>query len=164
MSERRGHMRAIGAELPRITRPALGRRGLGEGQLLTHWAAIVGPEIAEEAWPDRLNFPRGQRRDGTLRLRVSAAAALEVQHRAPIILERINGFLGYSAVARLTLMQAPAPRREPPPLHARPLRPEENAALTEQLAAIQDPELRSALARLGRAVIGNQVTGGDTIA
>jgi hypothetical protein len=58
-------------------------------------------------------------------------------------------------VTRLALVQGPLPLPAPlPPEPARPLRPGDAAALDRQLAPIENPELRDALARLGRRVIG----------
>jgi hypothetical protein len=108
--ERRGIMQAIGASLPRIAKPVLGKQGLGEAQLLQEWPAIIGDELARYCWPIKLSFPRGERRDGTLRLRVASALALEIQHREPVLLERINGYFGYRAVVRLALVQGPPPQ------------------------------------------------------
>lgn len=150
-SRRRGGFRAIAAALPGLAAPVLGKRGLGEAQLLMHWEAIVGAELAEDARPERLSFQKGERSRGTLRLRVTPAAAPTVQHDAPLIIERINAFLGYPAVARLSLVQAPPPRRAP--AAPRPLRPEERKALAERIAPIGNEELRAALERLGSAVI-----------
>ena len=99
-------MQAIGANLSRIATPVLGKQGLGEAQLLQQWPAIVGEDLARHCWPVKLSFPRGQRRDGTLRLRVISALALEIQHREPVLLERINGYFGYRAVARLEIGRA----------------------------------------------------------
>lgn len=156
MPERRGSLRAIAAEVPRIAGAALGKRGFGEAQLVTHWDTVMGPELAAELSPDRMSFPRGERRDGTLRLRVASAFAIEAQHLEPVIIERINGFFGYRAVARLVLVQGP-PRHAPPRKPVlRPLSAAEQRALEERLAAVSDPELRQALARLGAAMIGAQ--------
>ena len=106
---RRGKMRPVGRELPRIAGRALGKRGLGEAQLLAEWSAVVGEELGCETLPMKLSFPGGSRRNGVLKLRVTSAAALSVQHREPQILERINGFFGYGAVSRLALVQGPLP-------------------------------------------------------
>jgi hypothetical protein len=152
--KRRGSFRAIGAELPKLARPTLGKRGLGEAQLLMHWEAIVGSELAEETRPDRLSFSRGERAHGTLRLRVAPAAAVTLQHDAPLIVERINAFLGYPAVARLAFVQTPVPPLRRAPLPPRKLRAEEKEALAKQVAAVDDEELRAALERLGAAILG----------
>ena len=66
--------------------------------------------------PLKLAFPRGERRDGTLILRVRGSFAIELQHMAPQLLERINGYLGYGAVARLKFEQGRLPRPKPPAL------------------------------------------------
>ncbi|HTW53960.1 MAG TPA: DciA family protein [Stellaceae bacterium] len=147
--ERRPGFRAAGASLPRIVAPIVAQHGGGVlARLKAEWAAIVGPDIATATWPEA--FARG----GTLKLRVASAKALEVQHRTPLVIDRINLFFGREAVVRLALVQGPlplaAPCRHPA---ARPLRPAEAAALDDQLAAIGSPELRDALARLGRRVI-----------
>jgi hypothetical protein len=157
LAERRGGMQAIGANLPRIAKPVLGKQGLGEARLLGEWLAIVGEELARHCWPIKLSFPRGERRDGILRLRVASALALEIQHREPVLLERINGYFGYRAVIRLALVQGGAPLAEgsaPPP--PRPLEPAERQALDRHLDGIVDPELRGALRRLGSAIIGQR--------
>ena len=152
-SERRNQMRAVGQELPRIAGRALGKRGLGEAHLLSEWASVVGAELAAETLPTKLAFPPGERRNGTLRLRVTSSAALAVQHREPQIVERINGFLGYPAVRRLALVQGPLPgETRPRPPSPRPLTPEEAGLLDRSLVQVPDSGLKSALRRLGEAI------------
>jgi len=153
---RRSKTRALSALLPTVTAKACGRRGLGDGVLLARWAEIMGPEIAACCAPEKMSYPRGARLDGSLHLRVAPERAVEVQHMAPRILERINGFLGYRAVARLKLVQAPLDLAAPPTApKARPLTPDESAALADRLTAVGDSDLRVALDGLGRAVIGD---------
>ena len=158
---RRGAMRALAADVSRIVKPALGKRGFSEGQLVAQWADIVGADLARRMMPEKLTFPQGERRDGTLRLRVAPGFALEAQHREPQILERLNAFFGYRALARLMLIQGPLPTEAAvPPRRRRDLAPNERAALAQRVAGIADNELRDALTRLGEAVIG---TGNDKI-
>ena len=154
MEQRRGGMRAIGATLPRIAKPILGKHGIGEAQLISEWPAIIGAELAQHCWPVKLSFRRGDRRDGTLKLRVAPAVAVEIQHREPVLIERINGYFGFRAVARLAIVQGTAPVALQIPPAARPLGAAERQALDRRLAGIADPELRAALERLGSAVIG----------
>ena len=157
MERRRGGgPRALAGEVPRIAAAVLGKRGFGSAQLISEWRSIVGAELADKISPDRLSFPMGERRDGTLRVRVASGHAPEVQHRTPVILERINGFFGYRAVARLVLVQGPPIRpARPAPRPLRPLSAGEQAALDRRLARIEDPTLREALRRLGAAVLGS---------
>jgi hypothetical protein len=80
--------------------------------------------------------------------------ALEIQHESDVILQRVNRFFGWSAVGRLALRQAPLSRRAPPP---RPRAPDAQsvAKVAETLSAIEDEELRAALARLGASIKRN---------
>ena len=117
-------------------------------RLKSEWPAIVGPELAAATWPEALV------RGGALKLRVAPARALELQHRTPLVIARINLFFGREAVARLAIVQGPLPLAAPPPAPAsRALRPREADALDRQLAAVASPELRDSLARLGRRII-----------
>jgi hypothetical protein len=147
--ERRPGFRAAGASLSRIVAPIVARHGGGIlARLKSEWTAIVGVELAGACWPEVLS------RDGTLKLRVAPTKALEVQHRSPLVIERVNLFFGRPAVSRLALIQGPLPLAAPaprqPPL---PLGPGEAAALDRELATVSSPELRAALNRLGRSVI-----------
>jgi hypothetical protein len=84
-----------------------------------------------------------------------------VQHREPVLVERINAFFGYRAVARLALKQGPPARAgNPPPPQRRPLKAEERQSLDQRLQAIDDAGLKAALQRLGEAVIGTAKAGG----
>lgn len=154
--ERRGRLRAIAAEVPKIAGAALGKRGFAEAQLVAQWPAIIGESLAEGVSPEKLSFPRGERRDGVLHLRVAPGLALEVQHREPVLVERINAFFGYRAVARLALRQGPPVRAAPPPPRRRPLKTEERQSLDQRLQPIEDAALKAALQRLGEAIIGGE--------
>src|SRR5215470_10929836 len=146
-------MLSIAATLPRVTRKILGRHGLAEGGLVADWASIVGATIAGCSLPLRLSFTGGERRDGTLHVRVSGALALELQHLEPQVLERINGYFGYRAVGRLRIHQGPVPGlpepRRPP---ARPTSAEAEADIAQQVSAVEDEALREALRGLGRSL------------
>lgn len=146
--------RAIGAELPAVTRSALVRRGFAAVRVIADWPEIVGPALADSTMPERLTRTRTGK--ATLAVRVTPSAALELQHLEPLVIERINGHFGFAAVHRLRLIQGPVtprPRRRPRPPEAA-LPPAEAAALAQRLAPIADPDLKAALERLGRAVRG----------
>jgi hypothetical protein len=150
-SERRPGFRAAGASLAKVVGPIVARHGGGIlARLKTEWAAIIGPELATVTWPEALA------RGGTLKLRVAPVKALELQHRAPLVIERVNLFFGREAVTRLALVQGPLPIPAPAPqASSRPLDSREAAALDDQLSGVASPELRAALAGLGRRVIGS---------
>jgi hypothetical protein len=127
---------------------AFRRYGFAEARLVTHWRALVGESLGARTLPIRLRFPQGQRQGATLYIRASGPAALEVQHLAPQLIERINGFFGYGAVAALRLEQGPVES-----LSRAPCPPEAAASLDDPaLAEIADERLRHALARLRAAL------------
>jgi hypothetical protein len=146
-------MLSLAVTLPKVTRRTLGRHGLAEGGLVTDWAAVVGANIAERSLPLRLSFTGGERREGTLHVRVSGALALELQHLEPQILERINGYFGYRAVGRLRIHQGPVPglpaTRRPPAVAPTAA---VDAEIGNLLSGVDDPDLREALRGLGRSL------------
>lgn len=152
---RRGGLRALATTLPKVTKRALGRRGHAEGALLAEWPSIVGKEIAARCRPQKLSAARpGRHGDGTLTLRVEAGFAVELQHMAPLLIERVNGYLGYRAVSGLRMLQVPAgrqPQAVPRP-GVRPLDAADEHALCRRVEAVADAEVRTALERLGRTL------------
>ena len=153
----RGPIR-VSSLIGRLTRPALGARGLAGADILSQWSVIVGPELAALASPQSLKGDRPGRgsdgQGGTLTLRVaSSGAATILQLKGPQIVERINRFFGYRAVARLQVV--PGAPSGPAKVAAKadpPLPPEVLGQIDRKVAAVGQPELRSALARLGAAV------------
>jgi hypothetical protein len=137
---------------------AYAKQGFAARELVTRWAEIAGPEIAAHSEPLKIQWPRpvqGQPQEpATLVLRVEGPMALEIQHASEIILQRVNRFFGWSAVGRLALRQAPLSRRDRPATrHAPDLKAVAEVAGT--LSAIEDEELRAALARLGASIKRN---------
>ncbi len=133
---------------------AFARQGFTSVELVTHWEDIVGTDIAAHAEPMKLQWRRQAAAEepepATLVLRVEGPAAIEIQHLAGVILERVNRFFGWQAVGRLAIRQAPLLRR---PEKRRPPPPDAEAA--RRIAGslgIDDVALRAALGRLGAAV------------
>jgi len=148
----RGGFRAVGVAVSKLAAPIVIKRGGGIlARLKAEWAAIVGPDWGEVTWPTALG------RDGVLKLHAASGAALDLQHRAPLMIERINLFFGRSVITRLALVQGPLPLT--PGLRGpliRQLAPSEADAIDEKLSDVGDSELRAALAKLGRAISGRE--------
>jgi hypothetical protein len=149
--------RAVGSYVPKLTRKAFEKYGFSAATLLTDWALIVGEDIAGFAAPERLKWPRGVgvhedveagaegRPGAVLVVRVDPSRALDVAYKTRQIVERINGYFGYRAIAELRILQAPlataAAPKAPPASTVMPCE-------TPELASITDERLRAALARL----------------
>jgi hypothetical protein len=133
---------------------AFRQQGFASAELVTRWPEIIGAEIAAHAEPVKIQWPRQIADDppqpGTLILRVDGPTAIEIQHLAGVILERVNRFFGWQAVHKLALKQAPLSRRGKKPVKR--LDPEAVARAAAALPEVSDEGLRQALARLGAAV------------
>ena len=152
---RRTGMRSVAAPISRVARPALKRRGLAGGRIVAEWPTIVGAMLAACSCPERLSQPRNGG-PGTLKIRVDGPLAIELQHLEPVIIERINGYFGYRAVERLSMVRGPLPSRtdaaaavEPEPVADRAVA----AQAAQNAAGIEDEALREALESLGRHVL-----------
>ena len=84
--------------------------------------------------------------------------ALEVQHLAPLIVERLNRHFGAGSVDRLKIIQGPVPMAKPP-IGARPPNPAEMAAAHDNLGDFPEGPLKQALARLGARMARNEPSG-----
>lgn len=168
LSKRRGGgWRSLGTAGAGIARKALGSKGRAFAAFLTDWPSIVGDDTARHCLPVSLRFPeRDLRRDAVLTLRVDSGAwAAELSHSQDFLLERINGYFGYGAVAKLRLQTGPLPGQSPKitgdekpnPWGAvkatRPLTPAEEKKLEALLSKVENPELRASLERLGRQLL-----------
>jgi hypothetical protein len=131
------------------------RQGFSSVELVTHWEDIVGRDISAQTEPLKIQWPHyadpDDREPGILVLRVEGPGAIEIQHLSNVILDRVNGFLGWRAVGRLALRQAPLRRR---PKRRRPTAPDPQLVqrMAGELTDINDTDLRMALCRLGAAI------------
>jgi hypothetical protein len=108
--------RTVSALVPGIVRPAFKRRAPAAAQVMADWDAIVGPAIAAVTQPKRLSA-------GTLTIACAGPIAMELQHLAGPLIERINGAIGRVVVERLRFTQDHGAPPPPPPPGARPCSP-----------------------------------------
>lgn len=161
---RGGPAKPIAELMPQIGRAAFRRFGFVQSSVVTRWPEIVGEHHARVCMPESIRFPPGEKRDGILQLVVLPAHAPLIQHVIPEIVERVNRFFGYKAVARVKLRQGAV---NPPRGHERPkaqgglgpsLKPIP-MELGESLRDIGDPELRTVLESLARSLGNGQEDG-----
>jgi hypothetical protein len=140
----------------RVLDPATARRGFATADLIAAWPEIVGARYADCTRPEKIVWPRGKDATGdagTLHLRVDGPRAILIQHELDQIIERINRFLGYAAIAKVRLVQAPVQSPGPGRRGERPLAAEEEARLGAAISGVEDDGLKAALDRLGRGVL-----------
>jgi hypothetical protein len=138
--------------------PVAAKRGFAAADLIATWPAIVGAAYSDITAPERIAWPRpeNETEPGVLHLRVDGPRAIFIQHELPQIIERVNAFFGYRAIGAIRLLQGPVKRRAPAPPPQDSLSPESEVELAGCLANIDDDRLKSALDRLGRAVLARR--------
>ncbi len=148
---RQARARSLSEILPEVGGAAFRRFGFVQSAVVSRWPEIVGKRYAGVSSPESIRFPAGKRSDGVLTLTVEGAHAPMMQHIAPTLIERVNRFFGYPAVARVQIRQGAAqPRRARPKPSALPsLQP---VALGDSLRSVGDPELRAVLESLAQGL------------
>ncbi len=147
---RRGRARAAGQDALSHASAALAKAGFSDPTLVLNWREIAGADIARIAQPVKLS----QGLDGAvLTLRCEAGAAVFLQHQTRALLERINGYLGASRIARLRLVAGELSRSVEPADHPgrSPTRKAE-----EPLTSSARLPLSEALSRLARSRSGSR--------
>ena len=150
---RGGPARSISELMPEIGRTAFRRFGFVQSSVVTRWPEIVGARHARVCMPESIRFPPGEKSDGILQLVVVPAHAPLIQHVIPEIVERVNRFFGYKAVAKVKIRQGevkapPAVETAAAPPSLKPIPME----LGDSLRDIGDPELRTVLESLARSL------------
>lgn len=153
---KRGFERAGALAANRI-RTASESRGFAVARLLTHWAEIVGPDIAGAARPVEISYGRGF--GATLTVLTTGAQAPMIEMQKDRIRERVNSCYGYAAVQKVRITQTaatgfaegqavfdPAPKSHP---SSAPVTAEARQAARD----VHDSALREALERLAANVL-----------
>lgn len=150
---RGGEARAVSDLVPDIGRAAFRRFGFVQSSIVSRWDEIVGPRYADVSAPEMIRFPAGQKAGGTLELVVESGHAVMIQHVLPEIVDRVNRFFGYEAVAKVKLRQGWV-QKAPPKTRpvAAPVLRAPSAELGESLREIADPELQAVLQNLAKSL------------
>ncbi|WP_417449730.1 DUF721 domain-containing protein [Kordiimonas sp.] len=152
-SDRRRYTASASSVARSLVTPAMRAKGFAQVEVVTRWAHIVGPELAASTVPVSLRFPRGERMGATLVVRCESAFAPLLSHKAGRVIEMVNSFFGYAAVAKLELKQGPLPHRTHQPLlEKKPLSAEANQNLTTLVGDGELSPLRAAVKSLGEYV------------
>jgi len=146
--------RSISATVEKLTKPIFGKRGFGQSTIIENWRTIVGEELGDHTIPEKISYPRGQRNNGTLQVRVnSPALAIELQHAETQLLERINTHFGYRSVDHIKMTQGAIPDNKDEPAEKKhDITIKEQNNLENNLNIISDPDLKNALRSLGKRI------------
>jgi hypothetical protein len=150
-----------------ILDPVLRKRaGISIG-LVQSWEEIAGPRLAGRSRPEKIQWPRRLHEDdpfepAVLVIACEGMAALHLQHEAGEIINRVNAFLGFTAIGRIRILQKPVLTEKARPKPApRPLTSAEKARLSGTVGKIEDDGLRASLERLGATILGQKKSQGS---
>jgi hypothetical protein len=133
---------------------AIRKKGFAQVEVVTRWPQIVGPELADSTVPVDLRFPRGERMGATLVVRCEGAFSPLLTHKAARVIEMVNSFFGYAAVAKLEIKQGPLPRqRSLKPVEKKPLSVDAERNLATLVGDGELSPLREAVKSLGEYVL-----------
>jgi hypothetical protein len=125
------------------------------------WREIVGERLAAASEPSALEWPRvrvhEQRGEGAaLVIRAEPGFALELQHLAPLILERVNTYFGWCCVEKLVIRQGRM-RKKAEVASSPPQSDTTSAAHAEEIAGdFAEEGLRHSLIGLGAQVLAKR--------
>ena len=152
----------IGDTLGKVNKVFSNKYGKTEFLILSKWPQIVGSFFAEHSEPDKISritedFDEFDQPifKNFLHVRVSPAAAVEFQHYKDTIIEKINSFFGYKAIANLRLQQNFIPQKK----NEQPLKSEmfeatdnEKKLVKKEMKHIKDNELEKSIVNLGLSI------------
>lgn len=132
-------------------RPVLKQHGVAASKIIAEWQNIVGVELARYTLPVKLTFSKEKNSGGVLTVACEGAHALTLQHIQPIIIERIAGYFGYKAVARITIEQRPIAAAPTKKITAKKHQKVDKSLLD----GVEDEELKAALSQLANSLAGD---------
>lgn len=142
-----------------LLKKLLGKQGLAEIEILSNWINIVGEEIAEYSLPQKIEFKSGSRNGGILHLIAAGGAfALEIQHKTPIILEKVNTFFGYRAVEKIKIIQNNtfldtfSDVKNDDKTEKKLVSKEQQTYISGMIKDVQNPDLKARLQSLGESI------------
>lgn len=153
---RRGYegLATLVPEIRLLTRQALGSRGFSGADILESWEDIVGADLAKGVKPEKLTFEGNSRSKGTLVVKTAGGAfAMLFEHQKRRVMERINAFFGYPAVAHIKMIQGALKLSMPKIEIKRPIEPEQLKKLVDKVSQIEDQELRERTYAIGQAML-----------
>ena len=152
----------IGDTLGKVNRVFSNKYGKIEFLILSKWPQIVGSFFSEHSEPDKISrltedFDEYDQPifKNFLNVRVSPAAAVEFQHYKDTIIEKINSFFGYKAIADLRLQQNFIPKKK----NEHSLKSKsfeatdiEKELVKKEMQNIKDKELEKSIVKLGLSI------------
>ena len=155
---------AVAKNIRPLIQQLLGKKGIMQLEILSHWSDIVGADLAAYSFPEKIEFRQNTKSGGVAHLIVpSGAFALELQHREQQIVAKINTYFGYNAISGIRIRQdgefdfelcSPKSKKEK---NAPLLVSEEEKKYIEEMSSdVKDDKLKEILIKLGYSVFNQK--------
>lgn len=152
MPKRQGINR-ISATTKVLLKPLMDRYGKAYVQILLDWPDIIGKRFADISSFVHLKFPQGKKTEGILQLRCISAAIPLLQAQSPQIIDRLNRYFGYKAIAQIRFQAGLVVKKKAVnPVHQIVLSNEKQTEIKSITSTVANDALREALERLGAGI------------
>lgn len=154
--------RSVAEIVGKVLEPVLARRAGMTLDLIRAWPEIVGEEFSETTRPEKIDWPRRANEDDPFKPAVLVvacenSAALFFQHEQAPVLERVNVFFGFEAIDRIRIVQKAVVKAKSGKIEKSvKVSTSDEARLMTMLEAIDDPELKERLIKLGQGIISKE--------
>ena len=143
----------ISATTKALLKPIIDRYGAAYVQVLLDWPTIIGPRFANITKVIHLKFPVGKKTGGVLQLRCISAAIPLLQAQSPQIIDRINRYFGYNAVAEIRFQAGlTVIKKNDSTQKSKTLAIEAQTEIESITNDVTNDNLRAALQRLGAGI------------
>lgn len=146
-------MRSVKDFIPSLLAPLQAHKGFVVAQIFTHWEIIVGPQLAALAKP--FSIQSKKRGGGILTLETSSSKTVFIAAMEEEVLNKINDYFKDTMVAKVQFKHTLAALKKKP-IKAPVISIEDLHALQDNVAPIEDIELRHTLKKIGLAILEKQ--------
>lgn len=78
--------------------------GFINSDIILNWELITGADLSKLLLPVKIAFPMNERKNGVLWVKIkNASMSAVVQYQFPVIIDRVNTYFGYRAIAQVKL-------------------------------------------------------------
>lgn len=150
-------MKSISRSVPGLLGQVFQRKYIALGRIVTHWKEIVGEDFADRAQPAKIRYykPKTPKEKATATLEIAASSAdcAVMVYQKDVILQRINQIFGDQWVSDIKFLHIEPKRPAKPPKRTKNLTETEKNHLSQILEAVDDPDIKERLSRLGQSIL-----------
>lgn len=150
-------LRLISESIPKVSGRISGQKYNMLGRIVTHWAEIVGQDMAAKASPGKLKYrsKKGAKdAEFSLEIEVSSADATILSYRIDLILARIDQIFGQGVITAIRFVPQTANKQTAPAKkRKRPLSQDKKDYIQDVVEMVDDEEIRDKLKNLGIAIL-----------